>query len=636
MSAAQTARWWREEKGQPHGVLLKVVAHIRERQAWRKRAHEYHNELYGGGSGASALGGYSGATEYLPSTLPYNIVRSGIDTLTAKITKNRPLPQILTLHGDESLQKKGRRLSRFLQGEFAKQKVHERLSPRCVRDALIFGTGIAFSYIDRSGEHPQIRSEFAFPWEIFVDDYDARYGDPRNYYYVKTVDRDELIDMYPDHRAEIETAGRLEDVAETGVEYDEDATVDRVHVVMAWHLAHGNTPGRFVLAIQGKTLEDSEYKRDYAPFAVLHYSEPVAGYWGTGLAEIAEGFQYELNSIGCKVQEQHHMLGSGWVIVPTGPGSLKEGDVTNGLRTLFCAPGMEPKVVLNQPVHPQTYQYLRDLSPDALQFMGVSSLSARSEKPAGVDSGIAMRTLSDVETERFFTFGKAHEAWCTELGRQYIDLATEIGEEYPDFAASFADSKRGIIPLRWADVRMERDQYELQVTPTSQLSKDFGEKLQQVIDLKERGDAFTDRATFLRLIGMPDLDEALDLETSPQNVMAEQIAAMIEADDPSDPSAFQQPEPQFDLKWGATRAQAEYCLRRARGASEETLELLRRYWLECERLETIKQAKEAAAAAPALAAGPMPPGAPPPLGAPPPPVPEPTAPMGDVAPPVAA
>src|SRR5204862_710780 len=79
--------------------------------------------------------------EYGPATLPYNVCRGAVDTLQAKIAKHRPLPQCLTQRGNWKVQKRAKKMTQFLEGEFYRQRIYERHAAMIVRDALIFGRG---------------------------------------------------------------------------------------------------------------------------------------------------------------------------------------------------------------------------------------------------------------------------------------------------------------------------------------------------------------------------------------------------------------------------------------------------------------------------------------------------------------
>ena len=106
-------RWWlAEEKIMPDAVFSQVAAII---QADKGRIDSYNTyaKLYGTWT-PTFWNGYQLASSGKPSApmrerLTYNIVQSCIDTLTARISQNKPKPMFLTSAGDSKLQRKARK-----------------------------------------------------------------------------------------------------------------------------------------------------------------------------------------------------------------------------------------------------------------------------------------------------------------------------------------------------------------------------------------------------------------------------------------------------------------------------------------------------------------------------------------------
>lgn len=644
MAKTESARWWDESKEDTGECLLRVFRTVRDCQRWRLDADEYHGSLYAGGIAASGIRGLpSREYTYGPAVLPYNICRSATDTLVAKIAKHRPLPQVLTQRGNWSQQKRAKRMTQFIEGEFYQQRIFEQKAKNVVRDAGIFGRGALKIYVDGD----KIVTERVHVWEIFFDEWDSRYGDPQTLYHFRTIDRDVLRERFA--RTEsggwkakvkeaIDYAGRISDESEY---YDDGhKTVDRVEVIEAYRLPPGpGKKGRHVVATSSGVLLDEEWDRPYFPYATLYYNDPLTGVHGQGLVEQLEGYQYEINTMAQKVSDSHHLLGGAWVLVPTGS-DIVETKLSNGIGMVVThKPGLPPQVVQPNPVHPQTYQRLRDLPQDALNDVGISQMSAQSRKPAGVDSGIALQTLDDIETERFIVFGRAYETWCLEVARQLIDCAKQIAEEQGEYAVS-VPMKGGLLDLKWADV--EVDGFELRVFPTSLLPQQLSARLEKLKVLFDG--QIIDRQTFLRQLDAPDLAAEMDLETADRMAIDERLEKMMEFDPESandngeDP--YLAPSPYQDLTWAAKRAQQYLNKGDVDGMPEEVKELLRRFVLDCEaRLRPPPPPPPD----PMAAAGAVPPASPPMPGAPPPMPPGPPAPPGpppgpapDMMPPVAA
>ncbi len=623
----KSARWWAADKDDVHGAITTVVRHIKMSQGWRRDADVFHAELYAGGPGGAGIAGMTGQTEYVPARQPYNVCRGAADTLVSKVAKHRPLPQVLTTRGNWAQQKRARKMSQFIEGCFYKQRIFEQKAQYLVRDAAVFGRGLLKIWV----EGKNILTERTHPWELHTDEWDSRYGDPRNLYHLRTVDRGVLIERFgkdedgeydEDICRDIEGAGDIDD-SHVVEDQTYDTTVDRTHFVEAWHLPSGPDAkdGRHVIAILGRTLLDEPWDRHYFPFAMIGYSSPISGYWPQGLVEQLEGFQYEISMMAEKVSESHATIGGCIVSIPNNSG-VTDTHLINGIGWgLRHNPGAEPKFFNPEPVHPATYQRLRDLPQDALADVGLSQMSTQSQKPAGIDSGIGLQTLDDIETERFIIFGRAYEAWCLDIARQFVDCAAEIARNEGEYAVE-VPLKGGMLSLKWADVSI--DDFELKVFSTSTLPQQPAARLDKLQTLFDAG--VVDRAVFLRELDAPELAAELDMETADKLLIDETLEAMLETDEPLDPDSYHMPSPYTDILWGAKRAQQRLNKALTDGVPEDNADMLRRFITESEALD--KRMNPPPPPAPPMPMGPpgmgMPPGAMPPPSMPMPP---PAAPM---------
>lgn len=585
MQTPTSARWETEAKDQVHVTLAAVFRTVRDETAWRVDADEYHAGLYCSSDRPGIRGASRRGYEYGPSTLPYNVCRSATDTLTAKIAKHRPLPQVLTQRGSWRNQKRARKQTQFLEGEFYRQRVYEKHAPRIVRDAGIFGRGALKIWT----EGKSIRTERTHVWELYVDEWDARYGDPRNLYHCRSMDKGVLLERFGRTEAggvrksikdALDSAGRLAFIDDR---WDDRGgmTVDRVDIIEAWHLPSGEDAkdGRHVVVVEGATLLDEPWEYSYFPFAVLNYSDPVVGWQGHGLIEQAEGYQYEINLASEKSSEQHQMSGVG-ILVPDNA-KIHDQQIRNGITQIHHKAGGQPSVFQMDLVNEHTRQRPRELTQDALNDMGMSQMSVQSSKPAGVTAAIALQTLDDIETERFMLFGRAYEAWNLEVARQFIDCAKAIAAKYGDMAVS-VPMKGGMVDLSWNDVVVEGA--ELKIQPTSLLPQQLGARLEKLKDMWNTG--LLDRAAFLRHLDAPDLQAELDLETADQLLVDEILEAMGEAEEDEGEAAYRPPSAYQQLEDPAQPGKPGWALKRCQqrlnrglldGMPEFNADLLRRY-----------------------------------------------------------
>lgn len=628
-----SAEWWDETKGDAHGALIRVFGAIRNQSGWRRDADKFHIQLYSGSTGASGLQSRAGDYTYGPATLPYNVCRSSVDTLVAKIAQHRPLPQVLSARGNWRQQRRALKMNQYVEGEFYRHRIFERWGKTIVRDAATVGRG--FLKIVRAGRRSLV--ERADPREVFVDEWDARYGDPRNIYHVRSMDagvvkerfaRSDSGRMNGDMARAIDGAVNKSLWPEGEIYNTHTTTVQRVDVVEAWHLcddedAHEfdedhKCTGRHVICIDGFTLLDELWERPYLPFAVLRYNEPFEGFIGQGLVEQLEGYQYQINLASERLAEMYRLTGVS-IVVQNGS-DVVDSEVRNGIGNIIhCKGGMAPQVLPIDLVNEHMRARPRELTQDALNDAGLSQMSVQSQKPQGIQSGIALQTLDDVATERFIVFGRAYESWCLEVARILVDNAKEIAEQYGDYSVK-VQMKGGLLELSWKDVAL--DGFEMKVFPTSMLPQEPAAKLDKAKALFEAG-VIPDRASFIRLLDLPDFSAEADIEVADKLNIDDRLECMLALgegeDDDWEPTggeaddAYKPPNPYLDLKWAARRGQQKLNKAESDGAPEYVLDLLRRWVLDCQDLDA--KANPPPEPAP-MPAPPMPPG--PPMGAPPP------------------
>lgn len=599
-------QWWNEPSENAGMIVNAVVRHIRERSVWRREQDKLHAMMYGGGSGAADMlldGRY--AYHYEPSAHPRNVARQAVDTLCAKVAKHRPLPQCLTSRGNWKQQKRARKMTQYLEGIFYMTKVFEKFSSSWVRDAGVFGRGAL--KVVREGKC--VRVERVHPWELMTDDWDARYGEPRNMYHVRTVDVGVALSAYgktEEQRQAILDAAAQSKSDEWDWQGETDSTVMRVRIVEAWHLcandeAHGDVKdeehqcsGRHVVTVLGcpNALVNEEWGEALFPFAVLNYSEPLAGYWGIGVCELLEGWQLAINEQYDKVQEGHHMLGGGMVFM-SNDADIVDSHLTNGnVNIIKHKPGRQPVFATPAPVHPQVYQREREMPQDALNEVGLNMMSTAGMKQPGINSGVAINAMDDIEDERHIVFGRAYEAACLTLARLFLRAAANMAKEKGELSVQ-VPMKKGLLPLKWADVSL--NDFQLRVFPTSMLPQQLGARLEK---LKMLFDAqLIDRQTFLQQLDAPDLSAEMDLETADRLNIDEKLEAILDADGQKEvqKSANQATPSSFiNFRWAARRAQQRLNEAEIDGADEINLDAMREFIAQCKTLIDEDDAKNGA------------------------------------------
>ena len=399
-----------------------------------------------------------------------NVTQSMIDTITSKIGKNRPRPMYLTEGGDYSLRTKAKMMGRMMEGLFLQSKLYD-IMPKIFQDSCIFDLGVLKIY----QENGKIYVERVFANEILWDMDDALYGEPQSLYQVKKVHKSYLLDRFSGFSSEINNL--------LGGKQEENPDSELIECVEAWHLptSPDSGDGRHVICIEGVTLLDEEYTRTQFPFLFLKWSDSIVGFGGISLAEQLYPVQKEINSLCIRIQQSMHLLSVPLVFIQAGS-KVAPSHIRNQPGTIIHYNGQPPVVYTPQAVHPEVFNHLDRLYQRAYEISGISELSATGKKPAGLESGAALRIYHDIETERFILIGRRYESAFMSAAEHYFDLAEEIVAEQGSFPVQ-TTYRREMTKVDFEKIRMARDEFILEPFPVSILPSLPAGKLQTVQEL---------------------------------------------------------------------------------------------------------------------------------------------------------
>jgi len=485
-----------------------------------------------------------------------------VSTIVSKITKNRPRPLFLTSGGDYTMKRKAKMLNKFVQGLFYGTDAYKAGEAIC-RDACIFGTG--FMKIFDDGD--EIVAERVFPHEILIDDNEAIYGKPRQMFQRKYINKEVLINLFPDFADSIIRASSDENTI--GGSPMTNNVYDAVGVVEAWHLpsSRDSGDGRHVIAIQNATLLDEEYTKSRFPFVSLKWSDRALGFWGQGIAEQLTGLQIEINKLLKTIQIAMHLVSVPKIFVERGS-KISKAHLNNEIGGIIEYAGTPPIYKTANSVSPEMFAHLDRLYQRAYEIVGISQLAASSKKPSGIDSGRALREFSDIESERFLSFARSYEQVFLDAAKIMVGVAEDVAGRDNNFSVTSFD-KTTIQKIRWKDVDLKEDQYIMQVFPTSLLPVTPAARLQTVEEMMRTG--LLSREDGLALLDFPDLEGVQSLEMAAIDEIEMVIENII------DKGRYSSPEPFSNLPLALKKMNQAYLRAKLDSVPEDRLELMRRY-----------------------------------------------------------
>lgn len=571
------AKWWlAKSKRELCNEMLSTATFLKEAQQYRYRQAGIYARLYGNmplynfvGSTMNKMNMGTG----LPIDRPtMNVVQSCIDTLVSRITQSRPAPEFLTDDGDYKERNLAKQLNSFIAGELYQTKAY-RLGELMLRDASVLGTGCLKIY---ENSEKRVALERVIQTELLVDPNDAYYGDPRQLFQIKLVDRDILEDMFPAYRSDISKAEQ----AYPDNSADANRTVsDQVMVVEAWHLPSSKnaTDGRHTIACSEAVLSDEIYTKQTFPFVFLHSSSRLAGFWGQGTAERLMGTQVQINELLMTISASIKLVGVPRVFVEDGSKVVK-AHLNNNVGAIVTYQGTKPQYEVAPCIPQEVYAQLQRLIDYAYQQEGVSMLNASAQKPAGLNSGEAIRSYDDLQTDRFAALARRYENVFIDLAYQIVDLAKDIAERDGEYQTVYPN-KDGTREIDLPYSRLLNNPFIIRCFDTSMLPKEPAGKLARITEQVQAGMLTVQEGR--RLISYPDLSQEEKLANAGEERILQVLDKIVEFND------YNPPDPFMDLALAELKVVQYINLYGAANLEESKMESLRTFF---SQIQALKQA----------------------------------------------
>ena len=426
-----------------------------------------------------------------------NVVKSVIDTAASIIAKNRVKARILTNGAKFLDQQRAKLLEKFVYGEMRARNCWET-SPLVFRDACIFGTGVLKVF----PRDKKVRIERRLISDIIVDERSALDGKPKELFERQLMDKEALLAKYPKFKEEIEEASA------NSYWCGKDIPTGMVVVIEAWRMGK---KGRHVIALETCTLVDEAFTEQEYPFIFFRWDGlPISGFYGLGLARDLHGIQTRINQLNRFIQRCQDLIAVPRIFVDMSSKLLKI-QINDKIGAIIPYRGKPPTFYTPQALNREIYDYKEQLKRSAFEFAGISQMSAQSLKPAGLESAVALREFSDIETSRFVIQSQRYERLFIDLATSIIRIARELYKGKTNMRVKFPN--RGVIEeIDWSDVELEEDRFELDIQPASLLSMSPSARLQAVTELAQVGQL--DKAEVRYLLGHPDLQASDDNATA--------------------------------------------------------------------------------------------------------------------------
>jgi len=476
-----------------------------------------------------------------------NVIQSCVDTKTAHVFREQVRCFALTIRGDADLIEKAQGITRAIEGAFEAAGLYGQKGNQVCQDGHLFEAGGVKMTPDF--ENHRVLCDRVFPWEVFVPEEEARSGNPRQMVHRQVADRQTMIEMFPKHAEMIRLAPSVPDDWRIVGPSLGGETSDLVAVYEGWHLPScrvdldkdevwdGENPGhdgRHVIAIggtpqnSGGVLLDQPWPLSYFPFAWYKPNPDPVGYWSRSIPESLAGVQLELIKLGRRIQNLIHFLAIPRLFVWRNAKVNKNHLATNDYLSIVETsqpPSQSVWQVAFPSVPSELFQREESLVASAMQQVGISELSAYAQRPIGVDHAPGMQHLADTESVRHTPAFRAWREFHLMCGRIHIDMFRMLAKHDPKYEVVWGNSKE-LKRIKWADVDMARDLYELRLYPTNFLPTTPGAKASRIVDYVQSG-VFTPQQGLAAAIEYPDIERLVGNQSAMLRNVQVKLASVV-------------------------------------------------------------------------------------------------------------
>lgn len=580
----QKQKWWKCDKGQVWTQLLTHVQAVEQSQfdifnrfVQLAALYDPNNAVMQDGS-RPAEGGY----------ITENVVATNVDTVSAIISAIDLRARVMTDGGNWTEQGMARRQELYAEGLEKIFDVQAKAEIAFKAGPGIRGTGLMYVGEDRDkGEGMAV--EVVLADDIIVDERECRNGGtPRQMHRRKLVDRDELAARYPKHKDAIAKAQR--DTIGTAwqtwagyrpLEENEVIVLHSHRLPVGVKGQPGYVPGRETVVIDGADLFDAPWEDDYFPYAKIVWSERDYGWYGIGLAERIMGHQQVMNRSNYQIDRLVNLNA-----IPTTYVSYADhGKLSMAVQrpgVIVALKGSPPVTPTPPAISPEVYKRVADVKHSASEESGVNRMLSQGVKPAGLDSGAALRELNNATTQRFATQEKAYERFRRDIVLLMFACCKKLGNKAPVVKRS---TRFGVQKIQWSKVDLRTVKTQIQMA--SGLPRTVAGRTQMVLEWAQAG--LIDQDESRRLLRYPDIERSLSLFTSGVEALEHAFDAIREGE-------VVMPEPFMPLKACVKRGMMQYLdWWRIPNVPEEVLENLRTFIVQAVEMDKMAANENAAA-----------------------------------------
>ena len=420
-----------------------------------------------------------------------NIIKSCVDSVVNSIVTAKPRPFINTIKGSFKTIEIARQLQIFYDYYFSEQDLYNK-NVIALRDACLFDRG--YIYIDEI----TLEASNISPWNVYTDPNEKE----KKQAYI--IFNNTTIESLPEYVEKELTKSELNlNHITYGVYYN-----SKYHTK--------------ALTVNGSVRKIYNYEADTVPIKYITYTPTIVGDHCLSIADMLLGLQKEINIIS-KTIALAAKKNPAQTILLQNASNIAVGELNNEIGNVIQFNSENngsgnPVNVLTPSFISEQYEAIRDKDIQrAYELVGKSQTSASGRKEVGIESGVAIATLADLQSERFQVLLGSF----IDLFTQEAKLVAEIGMKN----ATIITPSRYELKLTWDEVREDYSKMRIEFSSADALSKDPSEKLKQLQSLAQAG--IIPATQIPSLLEIPDINRGFSAVNNGYNCAMSIIDACI-------------------------------------------------------------------------------------------------------------
>ena len=498
----------------------------------------------------------------------WNLCRSLPDTIVSHVTFQAPAIKIQTIGAGDITQRAAQQAERFLAASM-RDAAAQQAARGALRLATVMGTAWVRTWPDYDARRVRVRCYG--PDRVLVDHRAAAHDEPTSQFFIDFVDQAELLAAHAGRSNAAKNAREIIE-AETPA-YSVTGLRRMIPVIEAVRIMDRETPGRRVVCVRGGVLVDEHYTLRRHRAVAIRYSPGLAGWYGESLVDQIISAQRSLNFAVYSIDSNMRHLSHAYIEdVNAEAQRMADADLPDEVIAPYRVIPAGGRVVTPPIASPQHFAWAEQLWRREHEQHGISQLSATATRPAGVESGEAMRVLHHSQSKRMSELETAYGELWVQMAQRHLDAGDELGAGWQSVVQSGRSSSR----VAWDDLDSRPEDYTVTLHPASALSDDPAGRRDEIVGLMRSG--LVDRTEARQLAGLADLARSADLAAA-QRYGIERVFEGILAGDAVDP-----PSPMHDLAAAVRLGRAYWALAQRDGGEQDVVDEIERWTPAAQRM----------------------------------------------------